>query len=167
MIHFQCKHCGHPVRIPDAHAGKRGRCPACKGIVTVPHGEAEAAAGDEIAALASAAEGARGLAAEETHAVPPPPARADLEREEIELPSSTKAPSDETDILPAQAGDSGPSEPQTETAPETPPQDTPKPAPKEHVALAGTSRGKVWILVAVAAFIVLAALVAVFLLLPL
>ena len=167
MIHFQCKHCGHPVRIPDAHAGKRGRCPACKGIVTVPYGEAEAAGGDEIAALASAAEGARGPAAEETHAVPPPPARADLEREEIELPSSTKGPSDETDILPAQPGDSGPSVAQTETAPETRPEETPKPVPKEPVSRRGASRGKVWILVAVAAFIVLAALVAVFLLLPL
>lgn len=36
MIRFCCEHCGHKIAVEDTHAGKRGKCPACGTIVTVP-----------------------------------------------------------------------------------------------------------------------------------
>lgn len=35
-IQFQCPHCGHGMQLPDAAAGKQGKCPKCQGVVTVP-----------------------------------------------------------------------------------------------------------------------------------
>lgn len=35
-IEFHCDHCGKHVRTSDEHAGKRGRCPFCKGSVYIP-----------------------------------------------------------------------------------------------------------------------------------
>lgn len=37
---FHCKNCGQKIRVPEIHAGKKGKCPKCKNIVVVP-GEAE------------------------------------------------------------------------------------------------------------------------------
>jgi hypothetical protein len=36
MIRFCCEHCGHKISVKDKHAGKRGKCPKCKSILTVP-----------------------------------------------------------------------------------------------------------------------------------
>ncbi len=36
MIHFECQHCGRKLKVADEQAGRHGRCPACKGEVTVP-----------------------------------------------------------------------------------------------------------------------------------
>jgi len=36
MIHFACQHCGRKLKVPQTQAGRKGRCPACKGEVTVP-----------------------------------------------------------------------------------------------------------------------------------
>ncbi len=34
-ITFDCA-CGKTLRVPDTHAGKRAKCPACSAVVTVP-----------------------------------------------------------------------------------------------------------------------------------
>jgi hypothetical protein len=36
MIKFKCPHCGKDVSTPDEHAGKKGRCPGCKELFTIP-----------------------------------------------------------------------------------------------------------------------------------
>jgi predicted RNA-binding Zn-ribbon protein involved in translation (DUF1610 family) len=36
MIRFCCEHCGHKISVRDEHAGKRGKCPSCADVVTVP-----------------------------------------------------------------------------------------------------------------------------------
>jgi predicted Zn finger-like uncharacterized protein len=36
MIRFECDTCGAVLRVEDAKAGKRGRCPACGGVIVVP-----------------------------------------------------------------------------------------------------------------------------------
>jgi hypothetical protein len=36
MIRFQCPNCGAKLQVAEAHAGKPGRCPQCKGRTTVP-----------------------------------------------------------------------------------------------------------------------------------
>lgn len=49
MIHFACQHCGRKLKVPEARAGRRGRCPSCKGEVTVPSPSApEPAAAQDI-----------------------------------------------------------------------------------------------------------------------
>src|SRR5207253_1498445 len=35
-IHFQCPHCGKPVVVSEEFAGKKGKCPACTGMIQVP-----------------------------------------------------------------------------------------------------------------------------------
>ena len=35
-IEFSCPECDHPVKTPDSQQGKRGRCPNCQGIFTIP-----------------------------------------------------------------------------------------------------------------------------------
>src|SRR5438105_4269071 len=35
-IKFACPHCGRPLSVKDELAGKKGPCPACKKIVTIP-----------------------------------------------------------------------------------------------------------------------------------
>jgi hypothetical protein len=39
-ITFNCT-CGKTLRVPDAHAGRRAKCPACNAIVPVPAPEKE------------------------------------------------------------------------------------------------------------------------------
>jgi phage FluMu protein Com len=39
MIRFSCKHCGQKIRVPEAGAGRKGKCPKCKNIVLVPQVE--------------------------------------------------------------------------------------------------------------------------------
>jgi hypothetical protein len=36
MIEFSCENCGQKITVPRVHAGKRGKCPKCKQIVTIP-----------------------------------------------------------------------------------------------------------------------------------
>ena len=37
MIKFSCEHCGKDnITAPDTAAGKRGKCPACKQVVSIP-----------------------------------------------------------------------------------------------------------------------------------
>ena len=36
MIRFSCKHCGQKIRVPEAGAGRKGKCPKCKNIVVIP-----------------------------------------------------------------------------------------------------------------------------------
>jgi phage FluMu protein Com len=36
MISFSCKHCGQKIRVPEAGAGRKGKCPKCKNIVVIP-----------------------------------------------------------------------------------------------------------------------------------
>src|SRR5262245_56879430 len=38
MIDTVCPACSRRLKLPDTAAGKRGRCPACKNMFTVPHG---------------------------------------------------------------------------------------------------------------------------------
>lgn len=35
-IDFACTQCGHAVRVPAAHAGKKGKCPHCQAINSIP-----------------------------------------------------------------------------------------------------------------------------------
>jgi len=35
-IEFECSQCKKPVKVPDQHAGKKGRCPYCKANVDIP-----------------------------------------------------------------------------------------------------------------------------------
>jgi hypothetical protein len=36
MIKFQCKNCGQEINVPGFQAGKKGKCPKCESIITVP-----------------------------------------------------------------------------------------------------------------------------------
>lgn len=36
MIKFTCGECGERLSVPDQHAGRRGICPACKGVNRIP-----------------------------------------------------------------------------------------------------------------------------------
>ena len=36
MIRFSCRACGKGVRVPDTSAGKKGRCPFCKEVMSIP-----------------------------------------------------------------------------------------------------------------------------------
>jgi hypothetical protein len=40
-IRFQCHHCGHQLHVKDFQAGKKGRCPQCKGPFRVPQSDAQ------------------------------------------------------------------------------------------------------------------------------
>ncbi|MEQ1829465.1 MAG: DUF4339 domain-containing protein [Pirellula sp.] len=39
-IHFACHHCNHSLHVKDFQAGKRGRCPECKGAFRIPNADA-------------------------------------------------------------------------------------------------------------------------------
>jgi hypothetical protein len=43
MINFKCPHCGKDVSAGDEHAGKKGRCPGCKELFTIPAAAAKPA----------------------------------------------------------------------------------------------------------------------------
>jgi len=44
VIRFRCKNCGQKIRVPEIHAGKKGKCPKCRNIIVVPNVESAAAA---------------------------------------------------------------------------------------------------------------------------
>ena len=99
MIHFVCEHCGKPVRVPEAFAGKKGRCPFCKAVVNIPP-PAAAGASDAAAELAAAA--ALAGAARDEAPPPRPPSRiedvAEPKEPELDLASATD-PRSKTDRL--------------------------------------------------------------------
>lgn len=35
-IEFNCPSCGYSIKAPNAGAGRKGKCPGCSGVVTVP-----------------------------------------------------------------------------------------------------------------------------------
>ena len=37
MIKFYCKNCNQKIKVPDSHAGKKGKCPKCKSMVIIPN----------------------------------------------------------------------------------------------------------------------------------
>ena len=39
MIRTRCPHCQEPVKAPDSLAGKKGRCPECRGVIHLPAGK--------------------------------------------------------------------------------------------------------------------------------
>ncbi|HUW19045.1 MAG TPA: hypothetical protein VMW16_07070 [Sedimentisphaerales bacterium] len=55
MIKFDCKSCGREIRVPEIHAGKKGKCPKCNSPILVPHIENQAAIGQTNAAASKAA----------------------------------------------------------------------------------------------------------------
>ena len=40
MIHFRCARCGQKVIVRDEFAGKQGKCPNCKSLLTIPEAPA-------------------------------------------------------------------------------------------------------------------------------
>ena len=107
MIHFGCQHCRGPVCVDDKYAGKRGRCPHCKQVVSIP------GQGNAIAALAAALEPDSQDADDGSLAghVPPPPGVEEKPlEEEFILPTGDDVLAD-TVILPAEGG------PATDTQP--------------------------------------------------
>jgi len=52
IIKFHCKNCGQKIRVPQIHAGKKGKCPKCKHPVVVPK-QAEHASPDKSSRLVS------------------------------------------------------------------------------------------------------------------
>lgn len=36
MINFHCENCGRKFGAPESHAGKKGRCPKCKNVISIP-----------------------------------------------------------------------------------------------------------------------------------
>lgn len=59
MIQFKCSHCGHGIKVAEAFAGKKGKCPGCQKLVEVPKSSASSDIGlvpmDEDAAVKQAA----------------------------------------------------------------------------------------------------------------
>ena len=56
MIRTRCPHCQEPVKAPDSLAGKKGRCPECRGVIPLPidKSEIESAASIQHSANAQA-----------------------------------------------------------------------------------------------------------------
>jgi predicted Zn finger-like uncharacterized protein len=55
-IQVECPSCRASIRVQDEHAGRRGRCPRCKTVFTVP-AQAPSAESEPVATLASASAG--------------------------------------------------------------------------------------------------------------
>ena len=36
MINFRCEHCNRKLSVPDKHAGKKAKCPACRKLIVIP-----------------------------------------------------------------------------------------------------------------------------------
>lgn len=98
MIRFKCEHCGWPVRVPPAHAGKTGRCPSCRALVQIPAQDDEQA---EVAQLAQALR-ERGDRSDQSPGHPPPPPLPEyrIDNDDVEL--QPEDASHKTDIIPAE-----------------------------------------------------------------
>src|SRR5262245_61440961 len=49
-IKFNCTHCSHGLTVKDELAGKKGRCPRCKNVITVPAPVSAPADAEQLAA---------------------------------------------------------------------------------------------------------------------
>jgi len=94
MIQFPCPACGREVRAPDGSAGRRGRCPYCRGSVAIPALKPVRAEDEDepLKALAAAA-------------APPPPPAPQAGRPPPPLPPSAAEPATERQL--AYAADLG------------------------------------------------------------
>src|SRR5947209_1257075 len=84
-IKFNCPHCGKALNVKDNLAGKKGPCPACKKVLTVP-----AATPAPAAAAAGTPPAPPSAATADTTPAPAPaapagPSQADLEAEAASL----------------------------------------------------------------------------------
>jgi hypothetical protein len=52
LIRVKCPN-GHTLKVDDRHAGKKGACPKCKALVTVPEPQQEEQLEDDIVAMLS------------------------------------------------------------------------------------------------------------------
>lgn len=108
MIRFECGQCGGAVRVPDACAGRKGLCPACGAVVSIPGAAKGVSEGDDAAIAeltAAVGRGAEDALRDEDAAVPPPPRPAGAEpsiEDEFDLPEPSAGAADETKILPAE-----------------------------------------------------------------
>jgi len=93
MIRFKCEHCGWPVRVPPAYAGKTGRCPSCGALVHIP-GQ------PEVAQLAQALRGGHDGSPDSRTPPPPPLPEYPIDNDDVELPEENA--SHKTDIMPAE-----------------------------------------------------------------
>ena len=102
MIRFVCEHCKELVRVKEAFAGRKGRCPNCGEIVTIP-GERLPDGDDNVSALAAAlGEDEHDAELADTATVPPPPtSAAEPDIDEFELVDIQTAADLETDCYPA------------------------------------------------------------------
>lgn len=71
MIRFTCDRCGRAVRVPDASAGRKGRCPFCKQVVAIP-APGQPPEETEVADLAAALAGEKPRREAGSPAVPAP-----------------------------------------------------------------------------------------------
>ena len=105
MIRIECQHCGRPVLVDDLASGRKGRCPLCNAILSVPEESATldqdspAPVAAEVAGVVRAARAAANGAAP-AHGVDPTP-------EEMHLESFENPSLAETHILPALQADRG------------------------------------------------------------
>lgn len=98
MLRFVCEHCTESVRVKAAFAGRKGRCPNCGEIVTIP-GERLPDADDNVSALAAALTGEE--IEDASAAVPPPPTTAAPASDEFDLVDIEAVADFETDCYPA------------------------------------------------------------------
>jgi hypothetical protein len=45
MIQFKCPQCGHGIKVAEAFAGKKGKCPGCQKLIEVPQSSASSDVG--------------------------------------------------------------------------------------------------------------------------
>jgi len=100
MIRFVCKYCGRAVCIDESAAGRRGRCPLCGAVVTIPVRSVQAHTNGEMEALAAALQ-SQSVADQTQVVVPPPPKVTEPPPEEIDLEAADSRSLEETDVLPA------------------------------------------------------------------
>lgn len=104
MLRFVCEHCKESVRVKEAFAGRKGRCPNCGEIVTIP-GQRLLNGDDNVSALAAALgddEHDTEFSDTDTSAAPPPPpSAAEPVIDEFELVDIQAAADFETDCYPA------------------------------------------------------------------
>ncbi len=105
MLRFVCEHCKESVRVDQAHAGRKGRCPHCGQIVLVPGRRLRADDDDNVSALAAALADDHADDRDEDGdaetAVPPPPTTAEPDLDEFDLVPVEADPNFETDRYPA------------------------------------------------------------------
>lgn len=105
MLRFVCEHCKESVRVDQAHAGRKGRCPRCGQIVLVPGRRRRSDDDDNVsvlaAALADAAPDDGDDRDDDGVAVPPPPVTAEPSLDEFDLVPIRAGADFETDLYPA------------------------------------------------------------------